>query len=327
MAELVIATYSKTTVGFINKEMVLEFKDTIYEARYSSITWKGYFGSKMFFLQILMIVSLFPDIPAIAKMIQMKNISNNNYIMDLRFLRMLRMLRVIKAYFLILERERHKQQKLNMIDKSILENNPTIIEQIRDLEKRNKSPSKLSEQLSSSITIRVVALIVVFIIVLPLFQYPESNNVISYSARALQSINMQTDLTHAVKAVLINSVINKMGNLNIPAVYLKLSPYSSNPIVNDVYALNHIRDIAIATESNAFYNSRTHINYITLCEYSVDSFLRQVAVLTIVSIIVVCVIAAAATYVVNRDIANLVLRPITVSITQNFNIQTKNNYL
>ena len=304
--ELVVATWCKTTFEIGFAELVIKLTKANVRLSYPALTWQGYFCSFMWFLDVAVILSLLPDIPLI-----MKTTYSINVIVLAHFVRMFRLIRVLKVYYLLRDRSKNDKRRLQLMHESLKADNKNLLEDLKRVEKSQR-PGKLAELLCDSITTRVVLVIVIFFVISPLLTFRPNNEVFSYSTDLLQNINEQSGLPDFVKEECIKALLKSLSDQNIPNIYLEMTPFKSNAIVNDVNALNSLRDIAIISKSSAYYNSTNHINYYTLADYSNDYFFEMISRHIIAMIILACFATVLAIIVINYDTNNLVLKPIAV---------------
>ena len=315
IAEFVLSSYAKTQFVWIkNEPMHLEFsRFTCWSCNYWTITWHGYFGSPMWFLDIIIIVSLFPDIPAIASSLDLSQVGKG--IMAARFIRMFRVLRALKAVIVLHQKRAQDNARLQLHEQFLqnLDNSTSNMqEELKALEKNISKPSRLGEQLGTAVITKVVTLIVILLLVIPFLEFRPKNNITSYSADMLQAINMQSSLTNDVKNAMVNIAINKLQALHVPSIYLSMHPLATNAIVNNVDALNNLLEVAIVSESNSYMNQASGILYSTFAEYSIDYYIRLESVYSLNLIVIVIILTLLATYVFTQDTNNLVLKPIMV---------------
>ena len=306
-AELIVATWSKTTFEFGFVETKLPFTKPPIEIVSPAITWKGYFGCFMWFLDIAVIVSLLPDIP-----FMMSATASINVIVLARFVRMFRLIRILKVYYLLRDRSQTNKRRLELMNDSIKYGNSNLLEDLKRIEKSQR-PGKLAELLCDSITTRVVLVIVIFLVISPLLTFRPSNEVFSFSTALLQNINEQNSLPSFIKTACVNALMTSLNDQNIPNIYLEMTPYKSGPIVNNINQLNNLPNMAIISESANYYNTTRHVNYYTLADYSNDYFLQIISRHLIAMMILVCFVTILAIIVINYDTSNLVLKPIAVS--------------
>ena len=307
-AELIIATWAKSYFDFKFVKEAIYLKESALEIVYPKLSWRGYFCSFMWFLDLAVIVSLIPDISFMTMQPSL------NMILLARSVRMFRLIRVFKVYYLIRYHSKSNKKQLEIMQQYVKDGNRNLLEDLRESGKSH-TPGKLAELLCDSITTRVVFVIVIFSVVTPLLVFRPIDEAFSFSTKFLQHVNTQNNLPDYIKTACVSALMKSLDDVNIPNIYLEMIPFKNGAIINNVDQLNSLRDIAIVSESISYYNTTHHANYYTLADYSNDYLLQVLNRHYIAMLCLVCFVAILAAVVINHDSNNLVLKPIAVSVT------------
>ena len=318
--EFIMNSWSKSEIYIMNYQNQSE-KKRLTCFNVPQIIIIGYALTTFWFLDLIVIVSMFPDIPIIATSMNINyaagqgHVSNYDYLHALQIIRLIRLFRIIKAYHAIRENRLKDEEKLRLLSLSPTNTNERgldLREEIGLIEKKRLNESRLGSKLAESTTIRVVILVLILTVVVPLLMYQSPNHVFSYSTAMLQDINEQTDLPDFIKAACVNALMTSLNDQNIPNIYLEMTPYKSGPIVNNLNQLNNLPNMAIISESANYYNTTRHVNYYTLADYSVNYYLIVACQYTIWLTLVVGVVLLLSNKMFTYDTKKLVLEPIEV---------------
>lgn len=293
--------------------------------------FQGYVFTFFWFIDVLVIISLFPDIPAIATAFHFGNQSSAHYIKTARVIRLIRLFRIIKTYKDMVEKQKFNEQRWKYLTdamskhgqlsgegQSNLRNSNAqdsfnAYEELDYIDIKTKRESKIGEKLTKSTTIRVAILIILFIVVLPFFIYAPENNGLQYSTNLFQSVNEQHGMSNDAKAACISSLIRQLELLNAPTLFLRISPYSNISIVNNVQSLETLRSVSIVSKSSVSnFNITSQTTYSTNAKYNIDSFLKIQNIYTLYLTLLLAAVLLVANYVFTYDTQKLVLKPIEV---------------
>ena len=331
LIEFIMTSWSKSEIHVINHQN-LTVKKKLMCFNIPEINIIGYAFTIFWCLDLIVIISMLPDIPVIATSININysagHISNYDYLHALQIIRLIRLFRIIKSYHTIRDNRLKDEEKLQLLLLSQTHTNERSFDlrkEIEIIEKKRLNESRLGAKLAESTTIRVVILILILIVIIPLLMHQSPNHIFSYSTAMLQNINEQSGLPDFIKDACINALLSSLNDQNIPNINLEMTPFRTGAIVNNVNQLNNLPDIAIISESATYYNTTRHMNYYTLADYSNDYFLQIVSRHLIAMMILVCFVTILAIIVINYDTSNLVLKPIAVRI--NFMILIKYYFL
>lgn len=280
------------------------------------ISWDGFFCSFFFFKDIVVILSMFPDIPVIARALQINNVLQISA-EAIMCIRTLRLFRIIKVYKHIRAQRQSNAERLEIL-KRVYAGEVETTEMLQAMEERRAQPSKLGEKLTESTTTRVIFLIVILLVIVPLLVYNPVNQVFIYSTSMLQSINKDSSLSSFIKNSLVSSIVSEMKHLSTLVLYLDIFPFTSNTttvIVNNVDELNKLRDISVVSEYASFYNASANpfIDFFTSSTFSRNQFLVRQTKYFLLLTLFSGIVALVASFIFTRQTENYVLKPIEVS--------------
>lgn len=172
--ELVMVTWSKTYVRSI----------------YPWIS-EGYFGTFFFALDVLAIISMFPEIPAISKAFQLDAMAGGGDVKSARVVRMVRLVRIVKLYKIQSERRRAANLEAELLE--LVRQGAVSYDEIetqRALYQQRQS--KVGGLLSDSITRRVIIIVLLMLFGVPLLQSVATNSEREFAVESLHYYNINT---------------------------------------------------------------------------------------------------------------------------------------
>jgi class 3 adenylate cyclase len=179
--ELIASSWAKTIVS--------SFQPLIYE---------GYLFSFFFWLDIIAILSMLPDIPWIATDLGIGTLANDvggtnsSFSQAARVVRTVRLVRLVRVYKITAERRRLK--KINDELLILLEDGAISFEQMlahQDTNKQNKQ-SKVGAELSDTTTRRVIVIVLAMLCLVPILSYTEPDNTQEASTQILHDFNLHS---------------------------------------------------------------------------------------------------------------------------------------
>lgn len=280
---------------------------------YCPLKWEGYFLSFYWFLDIISIVSLFPDVNWIGNKIGASTVSNSysgggNLQKAGQVVRLVRLVRLVRVYKIVTERRKRAQEEAELeqlIDMGIVSEEE--VERQRALNESRSS--KLGQQLSDSITQKVIIMILAMIIVLPLLTYSTTDESSQLAVDLLQTFNNANDVTAACKDTLLQTVIDSTNANNIPYHYLvrlNIFPLFSSGLAYDS-GQYYSQSSTLITE---WIETNMSTNATTMAYFSERILVQSTATLTIILIIFVAIMLVGGAAVFTGDAENLVLKPI-----------------
>ena len=298
---------------FIFEFLGLSWSKTLFIQFTPTPQWKGYFGSFFWWLDLIAIISLFPDVTFIYGINNFNSNtagSSTTYTKAGRVVRLVRLVRLIKVYKVASERRRRQKHEAEMIE---LVNIGAIDE--KDLLKQrglyNLRQSRLGDQLSESTTRRVIILVLLVLIVYPLLTYTTNNIGPEFATRMLHNFNTNTNISDASKQVVLDVFLSEYTNnrTNRDVGYASIIPMAPyNPYVYFKANLDSLRDNQKLTESYTSYIN--NMLYSTEVIYSLQELTRSEAMYSILTTIFVAIILIGGALVFAADAEVLVIKPI-----------------
>ncbi len=295
IAEFIATTWSKTTW------------ESLRPMRY-----KGFFNSFYWYLDLLAILSMFPDINWIATGLSIGNLSQsvggNSSISGVgKIFRLMRLVRLVRLYKIFTEKRKRMK-----IEKELLEQVRQGLMNYDDVDRQKalyqERKSALGSLLQESIKARVILLILTVVIFLPLITYTEVDYSPYTCMDMLHTINDNSSIADALKDDIVTNVVSLMDGADNPdIIYLNMYPYSNSVLVNRASRLDYLRDSAMVTiELGTNDGSSTY----TKATFDNSTLVESTATLNIGLTLFVGFMLLAATVVFNADAQDTVMTPI-----------------
>lgn len=278
---------------------------------------EGYVFSFFFFLDILIIVSLFPDIQWIANGMGMSTgysslSANVNFLTQagrvVRTIRLVRLVKIFKNYY-----ERHRQYRAHcdevLIQNYMLRNryghdtpNGKNFIKYSDFEYQERRQSRVGAELSEQTTQRVILIVLAMLCLVPILAYSETNNEFDYSVHLLHLFNVQGD-DKSLAAMIADYQSNT-------AIIKLLLIHNTTTLVNyqDTAAINNLRESVILRTSQSTIDGS--VSHVTTIWFNVSSLAQMDAQYGIYLTLFVSVMLLAGSFVFTSDAQRLVLDPI-----------------
>jgi class 3 adenylate cyclase len=283
---------------------------------------EGFAFSFFWWLDLVAILSMFPDIPWIADPLGIGGISSSYDASNAatkvgRVLRLVRLVRLIKLYKIFQIRSRKAKEEKELMEK--VKSGQVSFEDITAA--RNAAimaskmeKSKLGEQISDSITKRVVVLVLVMVCILPLLDVPTVNNAPSYGTEFLHTLNQESSssVSDYVKNSLITSFFDNVKETLDGREYLLslyMYPYSSSvlsPLTTDEYT-DYIDDLR--TEAKETYTHTTG-TVVTTAVFSNKYLEYDYAMYSTITTLFIAVLLVLGSLIFTSDTQNMVIAPI-----------------
>lgn len=233
LLEMLANIFAKTTFGTFNLKL---FPPQFF--------FHGYLFSFFFLLDLTAICSLFPDVLWIANALGINDQANpyrgggNGLSKTSNFVRIVRLVRFVRLYKLMSDRWYREELEKDLMEEVFAGNiDVAEIDQVRSAALR-ESRSVLGEKLYSSITQKVLALIVVIVIFVPVLTYSVIDLSAEYSIYTLHQLNMEHSkgiISRAFVDTVLNTTVEYTDEENVPYGYLirlYMSPYREGYIVD-----------------------------------------------------------------------------------------------
>ena len=274
---------------------------------YPKIKWHGYFLSFFWLLDVVVILSMFPDVPQVAESMRLDNYDTTSFTYIGRTIRLVRLFRILRAYRILFDRSIQRKRELEVLNMMRF-GAVDFEEELKKLATYTQRTSKLGAQLSSSTTNRVVVLILLLLLVIPLLLYSPPNNLNSFSLDFVQSVNTNPNLPTFIKDSLVTTIAHEFNGLNAELVFMQVSPLYNATLVNDASTISNLWPVSLlAQQVSSVINGTT---YFTSLEISQEAMLRQTAGYNIALTIFIGVVLVLGNIVFTLDTQNLVLKPI-----------------
>mmetsp|Transcript_24385 Transcript_24385/g.35798 ORF Transcript_24385/g.35798 Transcript_24385/m.35798 type:complete len:840 (+) Transcript_24385:136-2655(+) len=294
--ELLLTTWAKTHLKFSPK-----------------IHLEGYCFSFFFWLDLIAILSMLPDINWIAEGMGIAGISesvsstNDNFSKAGRVVRTVRLARLVRLYKIQAERNRLKrveEEQMELVRQGLMS-----YEEVEKMRKLNQERnSKVGAELSDTTTRRVIIIVLLMLCLVPILTFSESDHMQHFSARTLHYYNVYGDNTTRTAA--LDEFMDTFESLNGDpyVIRLEMQPFIDGFVVNEQSYVNNIRSTALSKES--FKSSNSGTTYKTVVWYNNQGVVEEVALNGIMLTIFVSLVMLTGTIVFNADVERLVLTPI-----------------
>lgn len=278
---------------------------------YPRVKWEGYFLSFFWWLDVISIISLFPDIIPIARAFGMTGLNNSHsansrYFVAVRLIRLVRLARLYRVASERRARLEHEEDIMEMVRVGAI--------RFQDVERyrRNFSnrQSKLGTQLSESTTQRVILIILVLLIVIRILLYIPANHGPNFAVTFLESFN-SASVNMDTKSAVLQSVIKNLQDAynNRYISELTVSPtFGTEPYIYYKHNYESLRDSAtLDIDKEEIVNN---IQYNTTAIFNVNYLVREEAVYGILTTIFVAIMMIGGAVVINNDAERMVIAPI-----------------
>ena len=298
-----------------------DFSEGIFKPR-------GYTFSFFFWLDLIALLSLIPDIQVFASLLKLPDptVPSRSSLASLKFARVLkkaRLIRLVKLYSITSKRKRDKQmlQDLqNLIRSDEFDLNREDIEDC--LKRKETSQSKVGIQLADIITRRVIVAVLLMLFVVPYLSYDSKQQDEQESLEFLQAININSgygaseDCEYFIGSS--QSFIDFMGNLKKDLNEDFLLGININPErCNSKNLIDFMRAKEISRQREGFiYNITTtgvvidNVKYQVNAVFSARSLVKEGCYERISSTILVITMLVVLSHKFANDADKLILKPI-----------------
>jgi hypothetical protein len=173
--------------------------------------------------------------------------------------------------------------------------------------------SKLGSQLTNAITVKVIALTLVMLVVLPLTFYMPSDRGAEHYTDWLHNTQMDQSQSYESKSAVLQQYLTDLeyqpalfdepGN-NFPTTYyllqLQATPLVNGYVVDHQSFLNGLRSEAIIRTHRESYDSATNITYITSAVFNMNPLIRTLAIYNILLTILMYSILIGMQYIYDK---------------------------
>lgn len=185
--------YAVCFFTFIFEFLGNSWSKTVITSLYPRLEYTGYMFTFFWWLDLLAILSLFPDVSFIGRPMGIASLSNStsgqsNYTKAGRVVRLVRLVRLIKVYKVASERRRRIQQDEELLELVRI----GAIEESELAKQRglyNQRQSRLGDELAESTTRRVIIIILLVLILIPVLMYTPTNHGPEFATKFLHTFN------------------------------------------------------------------------------------------------------------------------------------------
>lgn len=276
-------------------------------------TYDGYLFSFFFFLDIIAILSMFPDIAWIAEGLGIANVassvSNTNQGLSKagRVVRTVRLVRLVRLYKITAERRR--QKKIMDENMKLLEEGVITYEEMQERSVGKKDmdmkQSKVGSELSDTTTRRVIVIVLAMLCLVPVLTYEPTDVSLEFATRTLHDLQVNQFSAEFKQEELDHFVRNYGRYYNTDyCILLKMQPFKPGYYLHNEHLIHSLRDRDIVrfrfsngtAVTEAWFNEHWH-------DYNA-------AVGGILLTIFVSLVMVIGTVVFTADAQRLVLNPI-----------------
>lgn len=283
-----------------------------FDLRKRDFRWTGYLLSFFWLLDLISIISLWPDINIIAQAFGMEFLNSSKSTGSRSFLafRLVRLVRLARLYRIASERRARRLQEEEMM---ALVSMGAI--RFQDIDKHRalygQRQSKLGTQLSESTTKKVILIILILLIVIPLLIYVPENKGPKFATQFLNTFSTSSVVSNGSKQAVLDSFIHNLQDAynNRYISVLTVSPtFGSAPYVSYSAHLDGLRDSS--TLEVQYVQTVSSVVYDTFASFNIDYLVRSQALFSILTTIFVAIMMIGGAVVINNDAERMVIAPI-----------------
>jgi class 3 adenylate cyclase len=332
IAEFILSIIAKTTIKPVKNPPKYHPK----------FTFEGYTFSFFFWLDLIAILSLFPDISWIAEgtgignLAESVNSTNSSFSKAGRVVRTVRLARLVRIYKIQSERKRLariEKEQMILVRQGLL-SYEDVLKSRQLYQERN---SKVGAELSDTITRRVIVMVLSMLCLVPVLNYTAPNNSQYYTTRLLHQYNVYEN--NITKELMLNDFMKFFRDLEGEpyVLYLEMEPYLTEPYIEKKHYLNILRSVEISKVEfkSTITNTATSLpintadtatslltnitntatttstsHFKTIVWYNNRYGIRETALNGILLTIFISFMMLTGTVVFTFDVENLVLKPI-----------------
>lgn len=282
---------------------------------FPTIRVEGYLFSFYWYLDLLSIISLCTDVPWIANPlgIDASITGSSNVTKAGRVVRLVRLVRLMRLYKIFVEKQKKIKQErrlMSMVQSGQIGYNE--MESQRALQDLRQS--RLSTQLSTSITHKVIVMILTMLIILPLLSYTGGGDrSVAFATKLLHKFNINEDINDASKMAVLNTTLEYTDSKWLPFGYtlmIQMEPFVDGFALYKPTEIADTRDEYKTEFKHTRYDSGSGIDYVTASIQSKRPFANLDAMYSILLTIFVGFMIIGGAYVFTSDAETNVLKPI-----------------
>ena len=298
-------------------EFILNTWSKTYVTGCAPFAFKGYMFTFFWWLDLIAILSMLPDIPWIAEPLGMGGISSslsstNKLSKAGRVVRLVRLVRLVKLYKIASERRKKIKQEEEMME--LVRTGALKFEEVvKQRELYNTRQSKLGEQLSESTTQRVVVIVLVMVCILPLLEVPTANYGPRFSTQLLHHFNVKTAVPSIAKNLVLETykdllMSNTLHDQPSNMLRLVMYPTESAIVVDKAAELSALRPEAV--DSYKYVETIGGIDYITSSDFSFKWLEYDNAMYSIMTTCFIALLLIVGSLIFTADTQTMVITPI-----------------
>lgn len=282
----------------------------------NNIQVEGYLLSFYWYLDLLSIVSLFPDVSWVARGLGLQVDRDSvgtevDVVYAGRVFRLVRLVRVVRLFKVIAERWR-KYAHTKRLAKLVSEGKMCVEEAEAQAYIHDNRQSKLGARLSTTITQKVFLMILILAVVLPFLFYNHGDDSATYAIETLHLYNTNTSLNNATKLAAVSSIVNstqRSDNMFSYLLRLEVTPLVDGYVVNYQDKIDDTRTLALTEITRRSFDSNGQ-EYVTSGVFTNALYIYIEALNTILLIISVAIVMICGAVFFTSDVERLVLKPI-----------------
>lgn len=277
---------------------------------YSPLKYEGYFLSFFWFLDLISILTLIPDIYIFAKPLGIAESSQaiGGEATFGKFVRLIRLLRLVRLYKILAGKRQRRIQHEEYLE--LVRVGAVRYDEMHN-PLNNDRRSRLGTQLSQSTTQRVIIMVMIMVIIVPLIIYAPANEGPDFAIDLLNIFNINGNISRDSKSALANiTVANLQRIYNRRYVgYLEVSPsLGDEPIVDFIANYNSLRETSKIDEFRSENIDGT--TFTTRAIFNLRYLLFQGAINSILLTVVVAIIIFCGAVIFTADAQKLIIAPI-----------------
>lgn len=280
---------------------------------YKPFQYSGYLFSFYFWLDIIAILSMFPDIEWVAQGLGMGDIqksvsnTNNNFSKAGRVVRTVRLVRLVRIYKIHSERVRLAEieaQQQELVSQGLM------TQQEIDMKKQlnQERNSKVGAELSQTTTQRVIVIVLLMLCLVPLLNYSTIDKTQEYAVYNLHTFNVMSS-SDTGRQYALEEFLKALRTLagEKYTLYLTMEPFRKD-FVHEEDSLLNVRLSSLT--KYAYSYEKNGVEYITKATFDNTNIVEQTAMYGILLTFVVTIVMLVGTIVFTDDVQRLVLDPI-----------------
>lgn len=276
--------------------------------------YNGYLFSFFFWLDVLAIVSLFPEMKWIANPIGLGDLmqrfnGSSSISQAARVVRLVRLIRLVKLYKIQYAKAKKAKEERELYE--LVSYGVISAEEVFNYQSLNekRANSKLGSQLSDSITKKVMLLILIMIIILPLITYTAVDHSAEFAVDFLHQFHTDPSINNQTFAAVLDAITQFTDKGNIPDNYL-LRLKVNGETAYDTGTNHDFPKILKLNITDRTYDNSTGAYLTTSGLFTQYNYAITDATYSIVFTIIVAIILVSGAIIFTTDAEQLVLKPI-----------------